>query len=84
MEKIFETPKTLLIQKKEEQTESITKIVRESFTEGRESVTALFSFGLSSGFTKSITLWEGAEIGQIGQYTDEDIMNRALEVLGLK
>ena len=56
-------------------------VVVENFTDNGESVVATVSFQSNTGFSKQITLWEGEEYINVGQYTDTDIQNRITEIL---
>jgi len=44
---------------------------------------ACISFGDDSGKQKILTLWEGEDYVNIGQWTDTDVQNRIVELLSI-
>ena len=59
----------------------IDKISIDSVTDNGDSVTASISFFNETGYTKSLLLWEGNDYSNIGQWTDNDVNNRILELI---
>lgn len=79
--------RTIELQKQKEiviiEKQSITcdKISIDSVTDNGISVTCIISFFSETGNTKSLILWDGQDYIDIGQWTDEDVNNRIIEIL---
>ncbi|MCC7514530.1 MAG: hypothetical protein IT212_07540 [Bacteroidia bacterium] len=81
----------ITITPKEEVNLQTDKISVDKIEDNGQSVIAYISFFHSSGTTKQLTLWEDvkdeegnlikAEYSDIGQWTDEDVNNRILELI---
>lgn len=73
------TPKTIVIIS--EVSIVANNISIDSVIDDGEKVIACVSFMDGTGNTKVLTLWEGGEYASIGQWTDNDVNKRLLEVI---
>ena len=70
-------PKTILIQEAVYVTESIVKIL--SVTDTFSSVNTMIQLG--ENMPSALVLWENESYNAIGQWTDEDVKKRILELI---
>lgn len=73
---------TIVLLTREEIKVDTEKISIDSVNDFGDSVQASVSF--ETGYSKILVLWENEEYTEIGQYTDEDVNNRILELLEIK
>lgn len=59
------------------------KISIDTLTDDGQSVVARISFYNSGGYSKTITLWEGQDYINIGEWTDSQVDTRIKELLNL-
>lgn len=59
------------------------RISIDSVTDDGQKVYAKVSFFSSTGIVRVITLWEGDDYVNIGQWTDNDVNNRVKELLNV-
>jgi len=74
---------TVVVITREETTLLTDKISIDSITDDGSSVIARLSFFSSTGLTRVLTLWEGQDYINIGDWTDLDVENRIKEILNV-
>jgi hypothetical protein len=78
---ILQNPSSIVIVTREEISLTTDKISVDELTDDGISVTARVSFFSETGLTKLLTLWSGEDYINIGQWTDNDVINRIKELL---
>ena len=68
---------------REEQTLTTDKISVDMVSDDGEKVVVRISFFSSTGITRLLTLWEGQDYINIGDWTDDDVNNRIKELLNV-
>lgn len=68
---------------REELTIQTDRISIDTLTDDGQSVVARISFYDSGGYSKVITLWEGQDYIDIGEWTDSNVDSRIKEILNL-
>jgi hypothetical protein len=80
---ILQNPSSIVIVTREEISLTTDKISVDALTDDGISVTARVSFFSETGLTKLLTLWSGEDYINIGQWTDNDVINRIKELLNV-
>lgn len=74
---------TVVVITREETSLLTDKISIDSITDDGACVIVRLSFFSSSGLTRLLTLWEGQDYINIGDWTDLDVENRVKELLNV-
>jgi hypothetical protein len=80
---ILQNPSSIVIVTREEISLITDKISVDALTDDGISVTARVSFFSETGLTKLLTLWSGEDYINIGQWNDNDVINRIKELLNV-
>lgn len=77
------TEQSIVVITREETTLLTNKISVDSITDDGNRVVSRISFFSSTGLTRLLTLWEGQDYINIGDWTDLDVENRIKELLNV-
>lgn len=75
---------TIVVITREETTLLTDKISVDSVTDTGTEVSVKISFFSNTGLTRLLTLWEGQDYINIGNWTDIDVENRIKELLNVR